>query len=41
MMKVTTASSDYFASIFLPPHNIGQRINEEWDILINIHRLGI
>ena len=38
MKKVTTASSDYFLRIFSPVHNIVQRIYEEWDILINVHR---
>ena len=36
MKKVPTARDDYLAKI--PTHNIVQRIHEEWDIPITVHR---
>ena len=37
MKKVTTANGGYLA-YFYPPHNSVQRIYDEWDIPINVHR---
>ena len=41
-MKVPTAIGDYFTQQnYTPPYNSVQRIYEEWDIHITVHRLGI
>ena len=39
--KVPIASGGYLVSKNTHPHNRVQRIYEEWDIPITVHRLGI